>query len=273
MRGTRHRLQNRDKMTHGKITPFPISAAYLTNGGNLLSQTPSGWTFVSPLGQIVGFPDDTELIPDGRGGENTELEWLLEVCPEITLSKPIWLKQPRTKVKNPWYVIATYRVAEDFSRYKWATSSNGGDYGFWTTRTVFARKRGDRVEIGYVDSQRTTADFGYTDDGVFEERDTMTVWATDVVGGFAFTTRGYHGDCEDQSRPLEKFEWFVRLPDFDGNLPAAQDGLETPSRREVVSALQAVGLFLSSDRAFAANWWGARPRFRKRNYPSRGNRR
>lgn len=248
-------------MKYGKISPVAISSAYLTNGGNLLVETPNGWAFVSPKGDVVGYPsDDCE-----RGQDESEQEYLLRVCPEITISKPIWLRQPRQKMPaSAWQVIATYRVAEDFSRYRWETSSNGGDYGFWTTRTVFARKRGDKIEAGYIDRRRTTADFGYTDDGVFEERETQTIWATNVVGGFGFTTRGYHGDTADIEQPLEKFEWFVPLENFNGNLPPAADGLETPTRTAVVSALCKAGMFLSNSRAFDADWWGARPRRRRR---------
>ncbi len=266
MSGTRHRLQNREKMKYGKIQPVEICTARLTNGGNMLAQTPNGWAFVTPKGEIVRHPDDqTE-----HWGQ-TELEHLLQVCPEIQFtSKPVWLRQPRRKMPDAaWHVIARYCVEEDFSHYRWATGSNGGDYGFWTTRTVFARKIDGKIEAGYIDRKGTTADFRYTDCGSFQN-ETATTWATDVVGGFGFMTLAYNGDTSDSECPLASMEWFVPLPGFDGNLPLADEGLTTPTRREVVAACRAAGMFLSNDRAFRADWWGARPRSRRN--PSKSGR-
>lgn len=226
-----------------KIQPVAIRQGYLTNGGNLLANTPNGWAFVSPKGEIVGYPSD-----------ETERDYLLRVCPEVTLSKPIWLRQSRISMPaSAWHVITTYRITEDFSRYRWETSSNGGDYGFWTTRTVFARRHGGKIEVGYLDRCRTTADYDFTDDGCFQhETQTVTVWASNVVGGFWFTTAGCCGQPDDE-RPLEFFEQFTLLEKFDGNLPPAADGLKTPSRREIIAALRQAGMFLS-------NGWGGRPR-------------
>lgn len=191
------------------MKPFAITAASLTRNGNLLLNHPQiGWVFAKADGTFCGYPSEEY---DRNYGEN-EVDYLLRVCPQIEIKTPIWYKPAADSRTEKWKLIRTVRLSEDFSNYDPDRCCNGGSYGFWTTGFLFARTITDRrgrqnTEFGMVEQCRTTADFHYTDSGLFEEREWFTYTASDTETAFQHTESGY-GDMET---PLEGFPTFKSL--------------------------------------------------------------
>lgn len=113
---------------------------------------------------------------------------------------------------NKWNHIGTFKAYDDYSKYKWETSSNGGDYAYSGYLDWYMRKLDDgNMEFAFVETHNTSADFSFDElAGTFQQDlGTLTLEGT-VEGSPEYRTQwAIEYDKEgnksyDSSIPFEK---------------------------------------------------------------------
>lgn len=125
----------------------------ITNNGNLLRRHKDTYYFQTPDGDLV------------REVTANEAEYLNCVCinaesdnlPKPITEFPIW--------KKLWT-----KTDSDYSKYRAGLSSNGGCYAFHTRMTYWAAVVNGVWKFRVSVMKTTSADFAYTDDGVFTDQ-------------------------------------------------------------------------------------------------------